>query len=374
MNHAPKKGRTDAEGRVCLAFARVLLCLLLTLVSAGCKRKNRGPAFDAVKLAVGEESACARMVDASVVCWGADGSESHRLAVRKMPSGSDVVALAVGHSATCTVSEGGVLGCIGTRVPAGLTGVADVALGDGFVCARRTSGAVTCWTPTTPPVDVPHLGAAEAQGEAHGEARVEELVAGSGHACARLLDGSVRCWGKNDDGQLGDGTTDARATLTTAAPVRGLVAAVGLAAGGGHTCALLPDRGVRCWGRNDHGQLGDGTTMRRPTPVDVAQLSGVRGIALGEGHSCARLEDATVHCWGQNDVGELANGTTQDHATPLTIPGLFNVTDVRLGSRTTCALTEDHRIWCWGRNDRGQSGDGSTSDRPVPVAVRFQAP
>ncbi len=349
-----------------MGFRCVLaLCTLALLTSSGCKRKNRGPAFEAVKIAVGESHACAVMKDASVMCWGADGEGSHRLAVRTIPAGANIAAIAAGHGTTCTTSSTGALGCVGAdaRVPMEVgDGVAEVALGKSFTCARRASGKVPCWTIRTPPADVPAL------------PTPAEIVAGDEHACARLLDGSVRCWGRNDQGQLGDGTTHPRATLTTPAPVKGIAGVLSLAAGGAHTCAVTPERTAVCWGKNDHGQLGDGSQMRRTEPVAVVDLVAVRGVSVGESHSCARVDDGTARCWGQNDVGELANGSQEDRALPIMIPGLFKVTDVRLGSRTTCALTEDSRIWCWGKNDRGQSGDGSEADRPVPVAVRFEAP
>jgi alpha-tubulin suppressor-like RCC1 family protein len=143
--------------------------------------------------------------------------------------------------------------------------------------------------------------------------KVAALAAGEFHTCAVLADGTVRCWGENTFGQLGDGTTDNTRPLPV--PVSGLsTAAVGLAAGRDHTCAVLADGSGRCWGGNAFGQIGDGTTTGRVLPMAVNGLTNAVAIAAGGDHTCARLADGSVRCWGSNISGQLGDGDTSPDA------------------------------------------------------------
>jgi len=108
----------------------------------------------------------------------------------------------------------------------------------------------------------------------------------------------VQCWGRNESGQLGDGTT---ANRVTPVAVSGLSGATALAVGGAHTCALLPTGTAQCWGRNESGRLGDGTSGGfRATPVVVSGLSGATALAAGGAHTCALFQTGTAQCWGEN--------------------------------------------------------------------------
>jgi alpha-tubulin suppressor-like RCC1 family protein len=130
---------------------------------------------------------------------------------------------------------------------------------------------------------------------------------GREHSCALIGDGTVRCWGWNAYGQLGDGTPGTYSASAVSAS--GIVDAVSVSAGYGHSCAALSDGSARCWGWNLHGQLGDGTNVDRVTPVRVAPPAGVTRIAAGNIHTCAQLEDGAVRCWGSNRYGELGDGS-----------------------------------------------------------------
>ncbi len=195
---------------------------------------------------------------------------------------------------------------------------------------------------------------------------VSQISAGGVHTCALLNNGSIRCWGYNGSGQLGNSTTTNR---TTPVAVNNLSNVQSISSGFEHTCALLNNGTVRCWGRNDNGQLGDGTTTGRTTSVAVSNLSNVQSLSAGEDHTCALLNDGTVRCWGRNNYGKLGDGTTTNRTTPVAVSNLSNVQSLSAGSEHTCALLNDGTARCWGKNSSGQLGDGTTTNRTTPVVV-----
>jgi alpha-tubulin suppressor-like RCC1 family protein len=136
-----------------------------------------------------------------------------------------------------------------------------------------------------------------------------------------LDDGTAHCWGRNDYGQLGDGTTTSSGVPTS---VSGLTGVVAVTAAAEHTCAVLDDGTAHCWGRNDYGQLGDGTTTSSGVPTSVSGLTGVVAVTAnsGVGHSCAVLDNGTAHCWGLNNFGQLGDGTTTNSNVPVAVEGL----------------------------------------------------
>ena len=192
---------------------------------------------------------------------------------------------------------------------------------------------------------------------------VEQVALGPETTCARISDGTVKCWGTNDHGQVGDGTLDERHFPTV---VAGVAHATQVVVGGYHACALLTDAIVKCWGNNQAGQLGDGTTTLRPTPATVTGLSQVAQLTAGDGHTCALLKSGAVKCWGFNSAGQIGNGTTANALTPTLVPRLANVRQVVAGGIHTCARLADGTARCWGGNSSGQLGDGNRDGFAAP--------
>ncbi len=195
-----------------------------------------------------------------------------------------------------------------------------------------------------------------------------ELVLGQHHSCSLSLEGGVTCWGQNSVGQLGDGSNTDTATRVG---VVGLQSGVqGVFTQFNHTCALTQEGGVKCWGANNDGQLGDGTTTSSNTPVDVVGLqSGVQQLAMGEEHTCALTTGGGVQCWGENTWGQLGNGTSTSSTVPVNVSGLQSgVVRVTAGSKNNCALTIEGGVKCWGSTGKGLILDG-TNARYTPEDI-----
>jgi len=213
------------------------------------------------------------------------------------------------------------------------------------------------------------------------------IAAGYQHACALMGNASVKCWGYNNRGQLGiDSTTNMGDNSSEMALLTGINLGTGrtataIAAGYSHTCALLDDASVKCWGQNGRGQLGiDNTTRMGDDTGEMALLTGIdlgtgrtaTAIAAGEYHSCALLDNASVKCWGKNDWGQLgidstlAMGNSSGEMALLTGINLGTgrtAIAIAAGDYNTCALLDNASVKCWGSNGDGESGiDNATDD------------
>lgn len=190
------------------------------------------------------------------------------------------------------------------------------------------------------------------------------VSSGGQHTCAANTVGALKCWGNNGAGQLGDGTTTDRWTPVDVAGLGSGITAI--AAGVTHTCALTSDGAVKCWGRNYEGELGDATNTGRLTPVDVSGLSsGVTDIVAGRYHTCALTSAGAVKCWGRNEWGNLGDGTTTDRWSPVDVIGLGSgIAAIAASPTSTCALTNAGVVKCW-----GGVADATSPGRWTPVDV-----
>ena len=247
--------------------------------------------------------------------------------------------------------------------------VTQVAAGGSHSCILLDSGSIKCWglnssgqlgDGTTVSKILPTL--------VSGISTATQITAGDDHTCARLSNGTIKCWGSDSAGQLGDDVT--LANKTTPVLVAGSSGVLTVSAGAAHTCAVISDNTVYCWGSNNHGQLGDATTTDRPTPVAVSGMSTATQLSTGANHTCARLTNSTVQCWGDNNSGQIGNSSNTDVNTPTTAGSISTATAVTAGGAHSCALLSDNSMMCWGSDQFGQVGnDGSYSDQSAPAVV-----
>jgi hypothetical protein len=338
-----------------------------------------------VELAIGAAHTCARFSNGTAKCWGWNG-------VGQLGLGD------TDHRGDGANEMGDALPFL--NVGLGRT-VAQLTAGDNHTCARLDNNSVKCWGWNT----LGQLGLEDTVGRGDngnemgdqlptvnlGAGRTAvEIVAGGAHTCARLDNNVVKCWGSNGFGQLGQGNTTTRGDnagemgdALVAVDFGAVHTAVSLAAGDNHTCARLENDAVKCWGRNDLGQLGLGNTTNRGDnggemgdslpAVSLGMGRTAVELIAGQYHTCARLDDGGVKCWGRNDFGQLGLGNTAnrgDNANEMgaflpvvSLGAAFNAVELSAGVFHSCARFANGTVKCWGRNDLGQLGLGHTFDR-----------
>lgn len=346
---------------------------------------------------------CARTTAGAVMCWGMNSSGQlgngtltqslYPIAVPELTSG--VTSISVGYGHACAVTSGGGVMCWGdnaygqlgdgttiakstpvaVRTSAAdaspLTGVSRVELGREHSCAIMADQTARCWgngadgrlgynatTSSSSPVTVMLNSTTTLTG-------ISDLSAGGRHSCALMSDGRIRCWGNGSDGALGSGTTST--SVASISPVT--TGATYISAGDIHSCAVVSGA-AKCWGNNGSGRLGDGTTMNKTTPTAVSGLtSGVTAITAGGAHTCA-IQSGAGYCWGRYNEGQTGKGGIGFGAdlTPQAVSALSSgLAKLSIGSTHTCGIKTDNRLYCWGANSSGQIGDNTTTDRPSPT-------
>lgn len=296
--------------------------------------------------------ACSIGSDGNGYCWGAnstagqlgDGTYTNRSRPTpvQMPSGVTFSAMTAGFAHTCALGSDDRAYCWGWNTYG--------QLGNGNTTLRSTPQRVTMPSGVT----------------------FTAISAGYGHTCALGSDSKTYCWGYNGSGQIGDGSSTNRNVPTEVDLPPGVVFS-GVTTGHGHSCALGDDAKAYCWGGNSWGELGDSTTTSRNAPTEVATPTGVSLTAISAGFyvTCGRDAAGVGYCMGRNTNGELGDGTTSTRRTPVEVsmPAGVTVSAIDPGYEHTCALGSDANAYCWGSNQKSELGDGTTSRRTVPTQV-----
>ena len=379
-----------------LAALIVGLLVVATSVSVQApQRANAAPMTGFSRVATGDSFTCAIKTDGTVWCWGrnnlkqlGDGTTTNRTRPVQVTGLTGATQVIAGQGWACVLKSDGTVACwgdnssgqlgdgttTGRSAPAvipDLTGVTQISGNFQHVCARLSDSTARCWgwnatfqlgdgtqTSRLSPVAPSDL------------AGVAQISAGVFQTCARLNDGTVRCWGHGNHGGLGDGNgTYWTSTKITPTGLSG-VAQIASGTGWNNACALLTTGVLKCWGLNDNGQLGDGSTTSRWTPVISGSFpAAISAVDLGMYISCAVLVDTSAMCWGWNGMGALGDGTTVSRWVPTLVSGLTGINQISTNYYHTCAVLSDTTVKCWGRNTYGELGNGATTNSSTAVSV-----
>ena len=356
------------------------------------------------RIAAGDKHTCAIAVNDTIWCWGdntysqlgsavfPDGISLMPIQTTALPGLRIPRRIVAGANHTCVLATDGTVWCWGQNgngnlgdgsflnqgdpVQAVLGGTATmVAAGGSTTCAALSDNSLKCWGKGSSgqigngatslsngtPVYTSFVPASFT---------VAHLEIGSTHSCAISVAGAAWCWGQYTNGRLGTTALSNAVTPTATASLGGTASEV--AAGGAHTCALLTNGNISCFGNNNTGQLGQAlTTAASSTPTQVTLAATATHVSAGSQFTCALLSTAAVQCFGQNASGQLGSGSSGSaRQTPDAVTGLTGtVVDVTTGTNHACAVMSTGQVRCWGQNDQGQLGIGTQSDVATATAI-----
>lgn len=351
-------------------------CSIAQVESSSSMLVARFEKLEVRQASMGYSHACALLNDHGIRCWGTNGSGELGTLTTGVSSNYPISAklnraatgVSVGSGFSCALMADQTVSCWGANFagqsgatpapsqvrPQQISGVAGaVAISAGFshACAVTQDGKVYCWGSGS----FGELGNGQRNDSATGleviglPQKALQVSTGSHHSCALVADGSVHCWGDNSVAQLGNALAGTQSS--TPLLVKGLEAGVlAISTGGYHGCALFLDQSFACWGNNSAGQLGVSSVPLTSYPLKA------KAISAGHSHTCAVATDGSTSCWGSNSSGQLGQS----------IPAALNIS---AGVESTCAQTQDNGLSCWGQNNHGQLGDGTRSSRTNAAPV-----
>ncbi len=308
--------------------------------------KKSGWIYREGSVSAGKDHTCAVLINGSVACWGADnvgqlgdgGTNTAKTSPILINSSWQFASISAGYNHTCGVLVNGSIACWGSDDSG--------KLGDGGTNTAKTSPVLinSSW-------------------------RFASVSAGTSHTCAVLINGSVACWGADNVGQLGDGGTDTAKTSPVIVNSNWQFASV--SAGGLHTCGALVNGSIACWGSDGAGQLGDGSEiLYKPSPVMINSSWQFASISAGDSHTCGVLINGSISCWGDDFGGQLGDGGSgagTNQYSPILIASSNQFISVASGAYHACGLLINGSISCWGENYDGQLGYWQLITQHYPV-------
>ncbi len=383
------------------------------------------PPKQQTRISAGGAYVCFQQFDEKVKCWGQNdsgqlglgdsnnrGDEPDEMGGNLNSLSDEIKALTTGSLHACSLLENDTVKCWGnnaygqlglenqqnqsTPALAKISDVKALTAGGDHTCALLNDGSVKCWGDNK-------YGQIGIEGALHRgtksnemgaflatrtfEKQVIQIATGLSHTCILLQNGNVKCWGENRHGQLGIGKSTNLGVIQGSMSKLQNIAfgtnrhAIFLDAGKNHTCVILDNGNAKCWGQNESGQLGLGDTANRGIQAsdmgdnlpEIEFGQKIKQIALGGSHTCTLLEDGAVKCWGQNESGQLGLGNTENIGddsveqsqtfTSVLLKPNRKAVAIAAGDAFSCALLDDETVQCWGNNLNGQLGLGDTNNR-----------
>ncbi len=268
----------------------------------------------------------------------------------------------------------GLVGCggddfTGPPPPDGALQFSEVTAGYFHTCGLATTGRAYCWGGNTwGTLGDGSTTASNRPVQVAGGVQFSAIESGAGHTCGVTDSGQIWCWGLNDEGQAGDDWSN----IGVETPLRlpGSQFWVEVSAGHDHSCGLTSTGQAWCWGDNVTGQVGSGGTFDKTAqPVQVASAEPFTTVVAGYYQSCALVASGRMYCWGRNDQGQIGDGTNDNRFTPVPVVGDLTFRALGGGDAFMCGISTAGSTWCWGSNRNAELGDLSLPSQVTPVEV-----